>query len=150
MEPMPDRSNPTLNRLENQIQWYDEKSSHNQRMFKALKIITFVAAVLVPVLTSWPSGKIFAGIAGGLIVICEGVQQLNQYQANWFTYRSTCEALKHEKFLFLGQAGPYAVSPKPMQLLAERIEGLVSQENAKWVAAQEQTRQIQPAGGKLD
>ena len=47
---------------------------------------------------------------GALIVVLEGVQQLNQYQQNWSAYRSTCEALKHEKYLFLAHAGPYAGS----------------------------------------
>jgi hypothetical protein len=140
-----DPLNPTLGRLEDQIQWYDRKSGHNQRSFKVLKIATFAAGAFVPVLASlaWKDGRILAGVAGSLVVVCEGLQQLNQYQANWLTYRSTCEALKHEKFLYLGTAGPYAAATHPLQLLAERIEGLVSQENAKWVASQEQTRQRQ-------
>jgi hypothetical protein len=61
---------------------------------------------------------------------------LNQFQASWIAYRSTCEALKHEKFLYLAQAGPYESNEKAIALLAERIEGLVSQEHAKWVSAQ--------------
>jgi uncharacterized protein DUF4231 len=69
--------------------------------------------------------------------VCEGLQQLNQYQANWISYRSTSEALKHEKFLFLATAGPYAVALDPRVLLAERVESLVSQEHAKWASGQE-------------
>lgn len=36
------------------------------------------------------------------------MQQLFQFQQNWITYRATAEALKHEQFLFLSEAGPYA------------------------------------------
>lgn len=78
-----------------------------------------------------------------VIVVIEGVQQLNQFEANWISYRFTCEALKHEKYLYLAQAGPYGATEKPLALLAERIEGLVSQENAKWVSSREQPAESQ-------
>lgn len=75
-------------------------------------------------------------------VLAEGLQHLNQYQANWIAYRSTCEDLKHEKYLYLAQAGPYGSAEKALSLLAERIEGTVSQEHAKWVSAQQQTGKV--------
>jgi hypothetical protein len=68
--------------------------------------------------------------------VLEGVQQLQQYQQNWTSYRSTCEQLKHEKFLFLARAGPYATGD-PAKQLAERVESLVSQEHAAWVSQRE-------------
>jgi uncharacterized protein YecT (DUF1311 family) len=77
------------------------------------------------------------GAGGALIVAIEALQQPQQHQQNWITYRSTCERLKHEKFLFLGHAGPYAAAPDPESLLAERVEGLVSQEQAAWISHRE-------------
>jgi hypothetical protein len=74
-----------------------------------------------------------------VILIIETTQQLDQYQQNCISYRSTCGALKHKKFLFLAEAGPYAGSDKPMTLLSDRMEGLISREHAKWVSVQEQT-----------
>ena len=50
------------------------------------------------------------------------------------TYRSTAEALKHERYLYLAQAGPYADDDRRRQL-AERLEGLITQEHAKWTAS---------------
>ena len=35
-------------------------------------------------------------------------------------------------FLFAAHAGSYATAPRPEALLAERVEGLVSQEHAAW------------------
>ena len=70
----------------------------------------------------------------------EGFQQLNQYQQNWTTYRSTCEALKHEKFLYLSKAGSYATAANPKVMLAERVESLVSQEQSKWMQTQQITK----------
>ncbi len=54
------------------------------------------------------------------------VLRLNQYQQNWILYRSACEALKHEKYTYLGKASPYTNAADPHALLAERIEPLVS------------------------
>ena len=72
---------------------------------------------------------------GVLIVILEGIQHLFQFNANWVTYRSTCEALRHEKFLFLGLSGPYDLpEDEARKLLVERAESLISTEHAKWVS----------------
>lgn len=65
MDAMTEISSPTVNRLEHQIQWYDQKSQYCQRLFKALKAVTIISGVL-----------------GAVIVVVEGLQQLNQYQAN--------------------------------------------------------------------
>ncbi|HEX8862979.1 MAG TPA: DUF4231 domain-containing protein [Actinomycetes bacterium] len=76
-------------------------------------------------------------VTGGLaavIVVLEGVQHLYQFQEHWITYRSTAEALKHERYLYLAKAGPYAGEDRHRQL-AERLEGLISQEHAKWTAS---------------
>lgn len=130
----------TLARLEDQIGWYEQKSKVNQRRFKMMKGITIVSAAVIPVLSTAPLayGKEIAGGLGILIAIVEGLQQLNQYQSNWTTYRSTAESLKHEKYLFLARAGPYLGADTPSAMLAERIEALVSQENSKWFTAQSQ------------
>jgi len=125
---------PARARLEDQIAWYDRKSQENQRWFKALKICQIVTAAAIPVAAGVGAKAWLVGGGGALIVVLEGIQQLQQYQQNWTTYRSTCERLKHEKFLFLGRAGPYAEVPNPESLLAERVEGLVSQEHAAWVS----------------
>jgi uncharacterized protein DUF4231 len=129
----------TVSRLEDQIAWYDAKSGENQRRFKVLKGIQLVSAAAIPVVASFNADPEIAAVLGGLIVVVEGFQQLNQYQQNWALYRSNAEALKHEKFLFLARAGPYAHSKNGVSLLADRIEGLISQEHAKWVSAREET-----------
>lgn len=133
-----DEKHPTLDRLEDQIGWYDRKSMWNQRRFKALRLVALVTSGLVPILALLNEQRLVIAVLGLILIVAEGLQQLNQYYANWISYRSTCEALKHEKYLFLAGAGPYKSADDPLPLLAERIEGLVSQEHAKWVSAQEQ------------
>lgn len=128
----------TLQRLEDQIAWYDHKSGVAQRRFKWLKGTQLVSAAAIPVVATLGAHAAVAGTLGGLVVVLEGLQQLNQYQQTWQAYRSTCESLKHEKYLFLAGAGPYAGAERPIPLLADRIEGLISQEHAKWVSAREE------------
>lgn len=124
-------------RLEAQILWYDTKSNNAQRKFKYIKFIEFVLSALVPVTAMW-NGAITAVIGAGVVVL-EGVQQLNQWQHNWITYRSTCEALRHEKYSYLGRSGSYEgiTDDDARRMLVERTEALVSTEHAKWISRQE-------------
>src|SRR5215472_9780401 len=138
-------NHPIYDRLEDQIGWYDRKSQNAQRRYKILKLAQVIIAGLIPLASvipiPEPAFKPATAVLGLLVLIIEAVQQLNQDQQNWTAYRSACEALKHEKYLHLASAGPYADaknSEKRLALLADRIEGLISQEHAKWVSAQEQ------------
>lgn len=140
---MPD-ADPTMERLEDQIGWYDRKSMSSQRTFKRMKVVEILAAALVPLFAGFNLPWI-AGGSGALIAVLEGLQQLNQYHFNWITYRSTCESLKHEKYLYLAKAGPYGAAVDAHALLAERIESLVSQEHAKWASGQEQAAKTKEA-----
>jgi Protein of unknown function (DUF4231) len=133
---------PIMERLEDQIAWYDRKSMWNQRVYKRIKVIEILSAAMIPLIAALPLPDhykaIVTGSLGVLITVLEGLLHLNQYQQNWITYRSTCEALKHEKYVYLGKASPYAGVADARALLAERIESLVSQEHAKWASAQTQ------------
>jgi len=136
----PSGEDPIFARLEDQIDWYDRKSRSAQRLFKRIKIVEILAAALIPFLAavSFHDDKLVTAGLGVLITILEGILHLNQYQQLWNTYRSTCEALKHEKFTYLGHAAPYAGVADPHALLAERVESLVSQEHAQWSSFQQQ------------
>ena len=123
-------------RLEEQIAWYDRKSGHAQRWYKRLKVGQIVLAAAIPAAAAAGATSAALGVAGALIVVLEGLQQLQQYQQNWTAYRATCERLKHERHLYAAQGGPYAGAERPAALLAERVEGLVSQEHAAWVSQQ--------------
>jgi hypothetical protein len=131
-------ASPAWDRVRDQIAWYDGRSQSNQRWFKSLKTCQIVTAAAIPVAASASAPLWLAGAGGALIVVLEGLQQLQQYQQNWTNYRATCEQLKHEQFLFMAHAGPYASAGDPEALLAERVESLVSQEHAAWVSNREE------------
>jgi hypothetical protein len=125
-----------LERLEDQISWYNRKSLSNQRIYKRIKSAEIIAASVIPfiLIGYFPHSAYLVGGLAVSVVLFEGMLHLNQYQQNWTAYRSTCEALKHEKYVYLAHAGPYAGTSNSLALLAERIEGLVSQEHAKWAS----------------
>jgi hypothetical protein len=136
------QDNPTLRRLEEQIDWYDKKSVFNQSCYKRLKIIQVVTAALIPLVAGFSTSISYNGLItgglGALILVIESLQGLYQFQSNWISYRSTCEELRHEKYLWLAKAGQYADAKNPNNLLAERVESIVSKEHAKWVSAKEE------------
>ena len=134
---------PIIERLEDQIGWYDQKSRSNMRWYKRLKISEIAAAAIIPMLAASQihQAVIATGILGIIVTVFEGMLQLNQFHENWIRYRSTCESLKHEKYMYLASAGPFSNADKPRALLAERVESLVSQEHAKWATVQQQEPQ---------
>lgn len=77
--PLP-TGDPTRERLDDQINWYDRKSTVSKRYFYALKLVTIVAAALIPLLAALPVDREFSRAAtaalGALIVVIEGLQQL--------------------------------------------------------------------------
>jgi hypothetical protein len=139
---------PTMKRLEDQIDWYDCRSLKNQHFYKRIKVVEIFAAAIIPFISTmhFPDAAYVTGGLGVLITMLEGLLHLNQYQQNWTTYRSTCEALKHEKYVYIAKAAPYAGVSDPHALLAERIESLVSQEHAKWASVQQPENTALTAG----
>jgi hypothetical protein len=125
-------------RLEEQIAWYSRGSRRNKRHYLRIKVVQIVSAAAIPVLAATDLPTWVAGGLGALIVVLESVQQLFQFHSNWTHYRSTSEALKHEKYLYLAHAGAYATAANPEALLAERVEGRVSQEHSAWASEQNQ------------
>jgi hypothetical protein len=134
---------PAWLRLVSQLTWYDTQSVRCQKWYKRLKFVQIGLAVGIPLASgfSGPRARIIVGSAGAVIAFLEGIQGLNQYATLWQSYRSTAERLKHEKYLFLSEAGPYKALPEDQRLvlLAERVEEQVSSEHANWI---DETRRV--------
>lgn len=128
----------TWERLEDQLGWYDRKSVNAQYAYKRVKLAQLIVGAIVPVIAALQAHPAVTAALAALVVVAEGAQQLYQWQTNWVLYRATAEALKHERYLYLAEAGPYSVTNRN-QILAERLEGLVSQEHAKWSEGRHQT-----------
>ena len=126
---------PTWDRLTGQIAWYDRKSRAAQHLYKRVKVVELVVAAAVPPLAALGAPAAVVSVVASVVVVLEGLQHLFQWNEHWISYRSTCESLEHERYLYLAKAGPYSGAADRHVLLAERVEGLVSQEHAKWASA---------------
>ncbi len=131
-------------RLIEELGWYDARARKNQRWYRVIKILQLIAAALVPVMAGMGVSAWITGGLGSAIVVMEGIQQLYQFQEHWIAYRSTWEGLRREQLLYEAHAGDYATAASPPTLLAERVEGLVAREHARWVFLQEATARGQP------
>ena len=120
-------------RLETQIKWYSDKSSRCKLWYSWLRIIEIVAAAIIPLLAGMaiPNGNWIIGSLGMLIAISAATGNHFKYHENWIQYRSTSEALKHEKYLFRVRTSPYD-GENCFQLLVQRVEALISKENTNW------------------
>lgn len=122
-------------RLDNQIEWYDTKSIKAQRTYKKLKGIEIAMSASIPLFVGFIAEfKIWAtvvGVIGVLITGIEGWLNLTKHHENWIEYRSICETLRHEKYMYLTKTGVYETDD-PFKMLVERIESIISRENVNW------------------
>ncbi len=123
-------------RLDDQIDWYSQKSKRSQNWFKTLRVIEIVAAATIPLLAGYatdaePELKIIIGLLGIIIAFIAGFISLNKFQEIWIEYRTTSETLKHHKYLFLTKSAPYNTDDA-FQALVQTVEALISKENSNW------------------
>lgn len=125
-------------RLEDQIGWYDRKSLSAQRNFKYVRVAEITCAAVIPLLAGYadsthPSIGVTIGVLGAVVAILAGLLGLYQFEHHWVEYRTTCESLKKEKYLFLTASEPYdQEADERFALLVQRVETLVSKENTNW------------------
>lgn len=122
-------------RLDDQIAWYDKKSQAAQRRYKQLRTFEIVGAATVPLLAAYADTSIAVraalGLLGVLLAVGAGLLSLHNYHERWLEYRTICETLRHEKYVFVTRTDPYD-GPEPFKLLVQRVESLISKENSAW------------------
>ena len=125
-------------RLDDQIAWYDRKSCMSQRWFKRLRMSEFVVAASIPFLAAYlepelPATRVVIGLLGVGIAMITAMLGFYQFQEHWIQYRTTCESLKKEKYLFLTASEPYEGDPTAQfRRLVQRVEAILSKENTNW------------------
>lgn len=122
-------------RVDNQINWYDKKSQAAQKRFKWFRLFEIVAAASIPIIAGFGGETIpvtfIVALLGGCIAIVSAIISLNQYQEIWTEYRTTCETLQHEKFLYNARVEPYD-GKDSFKLFVQRVEALISKEHSAW------------------
>lgn len=122
-------------RLEFQIDWYNKASTFNKKYYQTLKTIEIVFAAITPFVVAFVNNenylKIIAGLMSIVIGIIASVLIAFKFQDKWIQYRTTCENLRHEKYLFATKSGIYTDNTN-FNVFVERIEFIISKENSDW------------------
>lgn len=133
-------------RLEDQIMWYSKKSQVNQYRYKAITAIQLVCSLMIPFFAtigdmnsiigdmyfSSNLNNIVISFLGLTVALSTGMITLNKYQENWINYRTTAEALKKEKYMFMTESPPYQYTDNSFSVFVSRVESLISRENTEW------------------
>lgn len=123
------------NRIDDQINWYSQKSQFNQKCFKRLKIVEIASAAVIPFLAgigpAFSYYQIVIGSLGVIIAVSAGISSIYKFHENWIEYRTTAETLKHEKYLYLAKCSPYE-GDDSFSKLVQRAESIISKENTQW------------------
>ena len=127
-------------RYEDQIAWYGKKATRNQTTYRWIQWPLIVLAALTPVLVQLDSLELVLGssaiklatLTSIVVAILTTALKTFNYQENWLNYRSTCEALRREKYYYEAGVDEYRESSGPEALFVERVEALMSSENTLW------------------
>ena len=132
-----------INRLDDQINWYAKKSSHNQKRFKTLRTIEVTLSLSLPIIIGYiPAFQILtlvASLLGAAVAFIATLLAIGKYHEIWVEYRMICEVLRQEKIAFTTRTGHYATE-NPFPILVERAESIMCQEHAKWMQVQKPTK----------
>ena len=123
-----------IERLDDQIVWYDNKSQNSKKNFQLFRVVIIICAALIPITSSLPYFKDSATFLGVIIIVIEGLSSLFKFQEHWIEYRQICETLQHEKFMYLYKSGIYEDDSGSFSYFVERIESIISQENLNWAS----------------
>ena len=135
-----DESEYIKDRLDDQINWYNKKSMKNQKAFKGFQLCLIILAAAIPLLSGFMAQEkapailpyIIAAL-GFFVTIISAILGLYKFQEIWTSYRTTCETLQREKFLYLTKTDPYS-DDNAFNELVERVEMLLSTERMSWAA----------------
>lgn len=127
-------------RVNNQIDWYDNKSMSCQKKYKIAQTVEIVLAALIPLLSGYTDDciviAVIVGLLGASIAVIESLTKLYKWHENWIEYRTTCELLRYQKYLFETKSAPYNTEPESIEnVFIRNIENIISSENNKWKVA---------------
>lgn len=112
------------------------KVKKQKKMNKIASYFVLIVSALIPLIVNlsfdqiWM--KLIISILGVVITISEGFANFNKYSENWIEYRTVCETLRHEKYMYLSKSGVYLDGN--FSFFVERVESVISQENVNWAS----------------
>ncbi|MGF1534141.1 MAG: DUF4231 domain-containing protein [Bernardetiaceae bacterium] len=144
-----------VGRVDDQINYFSNKSSRSQKIYKRFKkqefwisafipfVITLSGFGFVDAIPPVPGTKltvavvlqITAALGGVYLAYLSKYEDLEKHFNIWKEYRATCEELLHEKYLYLAKAEPYDESDA-YPLFVMRVESILHKETQRWMQIQ--------------
>lgn len=141
LEKMPDSSLKSYvsGRVIEQIQWYDKKSAHCQKLFKRMAFASIILNACIPiaVLASDYCALlkfVVIGLSSAAGAI-NAISTLYQYKELWVEYRTNCELLKsilHRFFLHAGEFHNASDEQEMLDTLVISCEEYLTKEFQTW------------------
>jgi len=153
---------PTLTRLNEEIEFYATSQLKCRRNHRLLATIEVICAALIPVVLVVPvpisgvpvpiSGvlefqRTAAALLGAAVLMLKGIRGVYQFQETWLRHKRIWVALDNERTLYLANASHYESAKRPTALLAESISSIVGGEVRDFFELQRQlTSAAEPSG----
>lgn len=127
-------------RYQDQIDYYGSKAGWNKRIYNWFQWSVIIVSSLLPVLVVSIDAKYKLVAAGLSVVLAIGTSALKafKFQENWLNYRQLAETLKQEKHFYDAEIGAYANAADKRAIFVDRVESLISRENAIWTNVHQQ------------
>lgn len=128
------------NRVLDQIDWYNKKSTEKQFYFKRLMIASIIINACIPVLTllsDLPCGfffKVIISIASSTAAVISSIITLCRFQELWTQYRSNCEILQSVLHRYFTKSGEFKnlLENEAFDLLVTSCENYLTKEFQAW------------------
>lgn len=132
-----------VERVIDQIEWYDKKGSHNQTRYKRLSCASIILSALIPIFTLLTDGsfslliKVIITALSSSITAISAIVSLHHFQELWVQYRSNCEILKSTLHRYFTKTGEFkeCEENKAFNLLVMSCEEYMIKEFQTWVAS---------------
>lgn len=129
-------------RYRDQIDYYGSKAGWNKSVYNRFQWSVIIISAVMPVLvvSTFETAYIKWTTAGLSLILAIGTSALKafKFQENWLNYRQLAETLKQEKYFYEAEIGSYANAPDKRALFVDRVESLISRENAIWTNVHQQ------------
>lgn len=131
------------NRILDQIDWYNDKSSKNQKHFKKWMVTSILLSACIPILTLFSDIKCAIRIKVAItaissaITVISAIISLYHFQDLWVQYRANCEILQSILHRYLTKTGEFrnATEDDALNLLVMSCEEYMTKEFQTWVAS---------------
>lgn len=130
-----DESKYLEDRVDDQINYYDTQSKKGHDWYKILTAVQIISGALIPFISGFSEEISYSewiiAVLGVTITISTAFLSLNKYQERWINFRTTCETLKHFKYLYTTHSTPYNQDGAFSKFVND-IESVISKENSDW------------------